>query len=97
MESSTVFLAADASWNIVPRNDVAGYVLGILFVYLFFRHALFVLMIADIVFGWLRKFNWFPKEGKRQRTFVHWIIAVTLFGGFLLVAGLSGWLEFIPK
>lgn len=86
-----------SSWQIVPLNAFTGFVLFALFFYLFFRHMLFVFMFADILFGWLRKFNWFPKEGKRLKTFVHWIIAVGLFVAFLVVAGSVGWLEFVPK
>ena len=85
------------SWEIVPANTVAGIILGVLFIYLFFRHFMLILMVMDIFLGWLRKFNWFPKEGKRMKTFVHWVIALVLFLVFLLVAGSAGWLEFIPQ
>ena len=85
------------SWEIVPANTVAGIILGVLFIYLFFRHFMFVLMFMDLILGWLRRFNWFPKEGKRMRTFVHWIIALTLFLGFLLIAGSADWLVSNPK
>jgi len=86
-----------SSWEIVPTNTFAGIILGVLFIYLFFRHFMFVLMFMDLILGWLRKFNWFPKEGKRLRAFIHWIIALALFFGFLSVAGSAGWLEFIPQ
>ncbi len=76
---------------------MAGIALAILFFYLFFRHFLFVLMFADIVIEWLRKFRWFPKEGKRLKTFIHWVIALGLFLGFLAIAGAAGWLEFVPQ
>ena len=85
------------NWEIVPTNTLVGIILGVLFIYLFFRHLLFVLMFMDLVLGWLRKFDWFPKEGKRRKTLVHWIIALVLFFGFLSVAGSAGWLEFIPQ
>lgn len=85
------------SWEIVPANSLASVVLTVLFIYLFFRHFLFILMFMDLFIGWLRKFNWFPKEGKRRKTFLHWLIALGLFFGFLLVAGSAGWLEFIPQ
>ena len=68
-----------------------------LFFYLFFRHFMFVLMFLDLTLCWLRKFNWFPKEGKRVKTFTHWVIAVALFLGFQFIAGSAGWLEFIPQ
>ncbi|SLN14940.1 hypothetical protein [Ruegeria meonggei] len=85
------------SWEIVPTNAVAGVILGVLFIYLFFRHFMFVLMFMDLILGWLRKFNWFPKEGKRWKTFIHWVVALALLLGFLFVAGSAGWLEFIPQ
>ncbi|APX13480.1 hypothetical protein BWR18_18695 [Tateyamaria omphalii] len=58
---------------------------------------LFTLMLMDLILGWLRKFRWFPKEGKRHKTIIHWFIALGLFLGFLGAAGSAGWLEFIPK
>lgn len=85
------------SWEIAPTNAIAGTLLAILFLYLFFRHVLFALMFMDIVLGWLRQFRWFPKEGKRRKTIVHWFIALGLFLGFLALAGSAGWLQFIPK
>ncbi len=85
------------SWEIAPTNTFAGVILGVLFIYLFFRHFMFVLMLMDLILGWLRKFNWFPKEGKRRSTFIHWIIALAAFFGFLSLAGSAGWLEFIPQ
>ena len=97
MESTVTTSANGNSWEIVPANTVAGIILGVLFIYLFFRHFMFVLMFMDLILGWLRQFNWFPKEGKRMKTFIHWIIALTLFLGFLFIAGSAGWLEFIPQ
>ncbi|KEJ90342.1 hypothetical protein [Sulfitobacter donghicola] len=85
------------SWEIVPTNPAVSIVLAILFFYLFFRHVLFVFMVMDIVLGWLRKFSWFPKEGKRAKTALHWVIALGAFVGFLGIAGAAGWLAFIPQ
>lgn len=76
---------------------MAGAVLGILFLYLLFRHVLFVLMFMDIVLGWLRGFRWFPKEGKRRTTLINWLIALALFIGSISVAQPLGWLELIPQ
>ena len=97
MESKTTASTNGNSWEIVPANTLAGVVLGVLFIYLFFRHFMLFLMISELILGWLRKFSWFPKEGKRRKTFIHWIIALALFLGFLFVAGSAGWLEFIPQ
>lgn len=85
------------SWEIVPTNTFAGVVLAILFCYLFFRHFIFVLMFMDIILGSVRKFNWFPNEGKRRKTLIHWFVALGLFFGFLAVSGSAGWLKFIPQ
>ena len=84
-------------WEIVPTNAIAGILLVVLFFYLFFRHFLFCLMLCDLIIGWLRKFNWFPKEGKRKKALIHWLIAVGLFVVFLIVASSMGWLKLIPK
>lgn len=97
MASTITTSTNGSSWEIIPANTAALIVLLILFFYLFFRHFLFVLMFMDVVLGWLRKFNWFPKEGTRRKTFIHWIVALGMFLGFLAVAGSAGWLEFIPK
>ncbi len=97
MESTITTSTNGRSWEIVPANTLAGVILGVLFIYLFFRQFMFLLMISDLNLGWLREFRWFPKEGKRRNTFIHWIIALTLFLGFLFVAGSAGWLEFIPQ
>ncbi|CUJ81459.1 hypothetical protein PH7735_00022 [Shimia thalassica] len=85
------------SWEIAPTNTVAGVILVVLVVYLFFRHFMFILMFMDLVLGWLRKFKWFPKEGRRWKTFIHWLIALALFIGFQYVANSAGWLEFVPQ
>ena len=97
MESTVTTSANGNSWEIVPANTVAGIILGVLFIYVCFRHFMFALMFMDLILSWLRKFNWFPKEGKRTKTFIHWVIALALFLGFLLIAGSAGWLEFIPQ
>lgn len=86
-----------SSWEIVPESPAAGLVLALLFLYLLFRHTLFVFMIMELIIGWLRQFRWFPKKGKRVRTFVHWLIALGLFGAYITIAGAAGWLEFIPQ
>ncbi|MEM8629740.1 MAG: hypothetical protein AAGF74_00755 [Pseudomonadota bacterium] len=97
MESTITTSTNGNSWEIVPTNTVAGIVLGVLFIYLFFRHFMFVLMFMDLILGWLRKFNWFPKEAKRRKTFIHWLIALALLFGYLFVADSAGWLEIIPQ
>ncbi|MEM1163673.1 MAG: hypothetical protein AAGJ28_22300 [Pseudomonadota bacterium] len=94
METSS---GAEAAVKIVPSHTIAGIVLMVLFLYFFFRHFMLVLMIMDLVIGWLRQFRWFPKEGKRLRTLVHWLIAFGLIGVYLAVAGSLGWLNFVPK
>lgn len=98
MKTTTITTSTNSlSWEIVPTNTIAGIVLVVLFFYLFSRHFLFMLMLMDVIIGWLRKFNWFPKEGKRRKTIVHWAIALGLFVGFLIIAGSTGWLKFIPQ
>lgn len=97
MESSISASTNGGSWELVPTNTAAAIALVILLIYLFFRHFLFVLMVMDIIIGWLRRFIWFPKEGKRRKTFIHWIIALGMFFGFLALAGSVGWLKFIPR
>lgn len=97
METTITTSTHTSSWEIAPTNAFAGIILSVLFFYLFFRHFLFVLMFMDLMLGWLRKFNWFPKEGKRKKTFIHWLIALGLFFGFLAISGSAGWLEFIPQ
>jgi len=97
MESTLTTSANGNTWEIAPTSTLAGVVLAVLFIYLFFRHFLFLLMLMDMILGWLRKFNWFPKKGKRRKTLIHWIIAMGLFLGFLAIAGSAGWLQFIPQ
>jgi hypothetical protein len=97
VESTITTSTNGKSWEIVPANTLAGVILGVSFIYLLFRQFMFLLMISDLNLGWLRKFSWFPKEEKRRKTFIHWIIALALFLGFLFVAGSAGWLEFIPQ
>jgi hypothetical protein len=84
-------------WEIVPSNALVTFVFIVLFAYLFFRHFLFVLMLSDVVLGWLRRFNWFPREGKRRKTLIHWVVAATMLGGFLLIGSLAGWVRFVPR
>jgi len=97
METTITTSTNVSRWEIIPANTAVGIVFAILFFYLSFRHFLFVLMFMDIILGWLRKFNWFPKEGNRRKTFIHWLIALGMFFGFFAVAGKTGWLEFIPQ
>jgi len=97
METTITTSTGRDSWEIAPTNTVAGVILGVLFIYLFYRHFMFTLVFMDLFFGWLRKFNWFPKEGKRWKTFIHWLIAAALYLGFLSVANSAGWLELIPQ
>ncbi len=97
MESGISASTGGNSWEIVPTNTLAGIVLGVLFFYFFFRHFLFVLMVMDVFLGWLRKFKWFPGQGKRRKTVLHWIIALVLFVGYLTIAESAGLLEFIPQ
>lgn len=85
------------TWQIVPVNGIAGAVLFALFSYLFFRHFLLVFMMMDLILRWLRGFRWFPGEGRRLRTVVHWAVAAGLFAGGLVVMGSQGWIKFIPK
>jgi hypothetical protein len=97
MEFSSMTSTNESTWDVVPDSNIAGIVLAVLFLYLFLRHMLFVLMIMDFILGWLRKFYWFPKEGKRLRTFVHWVIAVGVLLGFLGIGRFAGWLKFVPQ
>lgn len=86
----------EATWQFVPQNGFVSIVLTVLFIYMFVRHFIFVLMITDIVIGWLRKFRWFPIQGKRLKAFVHWIIAIVALVAFLVASGKLGWIEFVP-
>lgn len=97
MESVLTVSANESTWEIVPANIAAGTILTILFIYLLFRHFMFVLMFMDLILSWLRRFNWFPGSGKRWKAFIHWIIALTLFLAFLFVGGFAGWLDFLPQ
>ncbi|GAA6163036.1 hypothetical protein NBRC116590_07400 [Pelagimonas sp. KU-00592-HH] len=97
MESTMTASTNGSSWQIEPSNAIAGIILTVLFFYVFFRHFMFVLMIMDLVVGWLRKFRWFPKEGKRTKAFIHWVIAWALLVGYMIGAGAAGWLDFVPQ
>jgi len=96
MEGEITLQRGGGAWQIVPESAGIGIILAVLFLYLFFRHLIFCLMFFDLILGWLRRFRWFPGEGKRMRVFVHWLIAVALFAGFLVVAGGAGWIKFVP-
>jgi hypothetical protein len=93
MESSSI----GGQWSISPTSSLSGFLLAALILYLSFRHMLFTLMFMDIVIGWMRRFNWFPKEGKRLRTFVHNVIAWGVLLIFLMIAEPAGWLTIVPK
>lgn len=97
MTSLILSSTSSRSWDISLAGNLSGIILAGLFIYLFFRHFLLFLMFMDIILGWLRKFSWFPTEGKRMKTFVHWIVALGLFVGFLVLAGSVGWLQFVPQ
>jgi hypothetical protein len=97
MESELAVSDGGKAYEILPINAPVGGLLFLLFLYMFFRHFLFALMVMDVIIGWLRNFSWFPKEGRRRRTFIHWVIAMALFWGFLLVAGQVGWMQFVPS
>lgn len=96
MESTFSGSVNEAAWQFVPQNSLVSIVLTVLFIYLFVRHFIFVLMIFDVVVGWLRKFRWFPSQGKRLKAFVHWLIAIIALAVFLVVSGKFGWIEFVP-
>lgn len=89
-------MSVQNSWSFVPTQGAAGLLLAVLFIYLWFRHALLTLMVMDLLLGWLRRFRWFPKEGRRRKTLLHWIIAVVLFAGYLVVALSAGWVQAVP-
>ncbi|WP_370400967.1 hypothetical protein [Sulfitobacter sp. JB4-11] len=97
MESTFTTSTHENTWEIVPSNTIVGIILSALFFYFMIRHMLLGLMVMDIFLGWLRKFRWFPKEGKRRKAVVHWIIAAGLLSAFLAVARIAGWLEFVAQ
>ncbi|WIY26625.1 hypothetical protein [Parasedimentitalea psychrophila] len=96
METNFSASANNATWQFIPQNSFVSIALTVLFLYVFVRHFILVLMIMDIVIGWLRKFRWFPVEGKRLRAFVHWLAAIAVFSAFLAASGRFGWIEFVP-
>ena len=83
--------------EIVPTNTAVGLMIALLVLYLIIRKILLALVVFDISISWLRRFVWFPSEGKRVITFVHWLVAVLLLLAFLLVNWALGWVEFIPQ
>ena len=97
MEASVTTVANESSWEIVPTSGVAWIIFFIVFAYLFYRHILFIMMLMDLAISWLRRFSWFPGEGKRFKAFVHWIIALGVFLGFLFLGHSIGWIGFIPR
>jgi uncharacterized membrane protein len=95
METTFTTTTNSGTWNVVPTNPVAGFLLFIVFMYLLFRHFVFILMIMDIVNGWLKRFRWFPGPGKRLKGLIHWIVAVGLLIGYMYLARAIGWLHFV--
>ena len=89
-------MSSAGSWEIVPTNQLAGLLLGVLFAYLFFRQAQLILMVASFRFSWLRKFSWLSSENSRLKIAIHWIAALAIFLGFLMIASTVGWLRFVP-
>lgn len=97
MDSTVSAASTSTSWEITSGHGLAVALLVVLFVYLWVRHLFLTLMVMDVIIGWLRQFRWFPKEGKRLKTFVHWLIAMGLFIVYLIVAIASGWLDAVPS
>jgi len=97
MEATISTATSESSWDIVPTNAFALIIFFVLFAYLFFRHLLFILMLMELGISWFRKFSWFPSEGKRLKAFIHWLIALGLFLGFLFVGRSVGWINLIPQ
>lgn len=84
-----------ASYELVPSSGWLQILLVILFFYVFFRHIMFSFMIADVILTFFKQFRWFPSKGKRLRTFVHWLIAIALMVGTVIVASNLGYLEIV--
>jgi len=97
METTISTATSESGWDIVPTNTIASIIFFVLFAYLFFRHFLFIMIFMDLVISWLRKFSWFPSEGKRLKAFIHWLVALGLFLGFLFVGRSIGWIDLIPQ
>jgi len=97
MDSTVTTSVGQNSWQVVPAHPVVAVVFGLLLLYWFFRHFLLVMMIFDLMIGWLRQFSWFPTEGKRLKAILHWLVALGLFLGFQAIAAAAGWLSFIPQ
>lgn len=96
-ENSISLTSGDSSGTIPPANSLAGWVPGLLLLYLLVWQALFVLKIMDMALGWLRCFRWFPKQGKRLRALVNWLIALGLLGAYLVLGRALGRLAFTPN
>lgn len=84
-----------ASYELVPTSGWLQIVLIVLFFYLFFRHIMFSFVFMDIVLTFFKRFRWFPGPGKRLRAFVHWLIAVVLIVGTVIIASNLGYLEIV--
>ncbi|MEZ5716682.1 MAG: hypothetical protein R3D85_16980 [Paracoccaceae bacterium] len=97
MDSSLTLSGNGHSWAVLPTSTLAGWGLGLLLLYLFVRHFLVVLMVMDLVLGWLRRFRWFPGPGRRRRALVHWLIALALLAAYVLLGSRLGWLSFTPR
>lgn len=97
MESTLISSSNGSDWEIIPVSALSGAILAVLFLYLFFRHMLFVLMFMDVILAFFRKFSWFPGEGNRRKTIIHWVIALGLLVGYISIAGAAGWLDFVPQ
>ncbi|WP_166416023.1 hypothetical protein [Cochlodiniinecator piscidefendens] len=96
METSFTTTTTAQSWQFVPANAFVGVILTVLFIYLFFRHLMVVFVVWDLIIGWLRKFRWFPKEGQRLKALMHWVIAIVLVVGFLIISNSMGWITVVP-
>ena len=96
LETSISTTGSTQTWEIAPQSTWGGVILAVLFIYLFIRHFIFVLMVSDIILGWLRQFRWFPGVGKRRKACLHWVGALVLFAGYLVLGSRFGWLNFNP-
>lgn len=97
MEPTVSTSLDESNWDLVPTNALVGFALVMLLFYLMFRHFILVFVLADIAVGHLRKYSWFPTEDRRMSAVLHWLLAVILLVGFILLANARGWLDFIPQ
>ncbi|WP_424979605.1 hypothetical protein [Leisingera sp. S232] len=96
METEVVAQANGDAWRILPQSMIALVVLVALSLYFMVRQMMFTLMIMDVTLGFFRIFGLVPKQGKRMNAFLHWLVAVSLFAGYFMVAEKLGWLAFVP-